>query len=264
MRLEWKGQAVQVRELGQGPAVVLVHGYPLDGAMWSGAARALSSHFRVLKPDLPGRGENPTPADGTIEGYADFIGSIVAALPEPVGLVGFSMGGYVALALMKRGPANVRALALVDTRATADDSAGKAAREQAIATVRSGGAAAIVDGMVGKLVAPDSVKNASLVERLRRIVLRQTKETIESDLAAMRDRPDSTDFLPRIGVPTIVLAGDQDALIPPEEARTMAAAIPQARFLSIANAGHLTPMERPGAVASALSEFFSAALSSAV
>ena len=263
MRLDWKDQPVQVRELGQGPAVVLVHGFPLDGAMWSGTARALSTRFRVLKPDLPGRGENPAPAEGTIESYADFLGAIVAGLPAPVGLAGFSMGGYVALALMKRGPANVRALALVDSRATADDAAGKAAREQAIATVRSGGAAAIVDGMVGKLIAPDSARNASLVERLRRIVLRQTPQTIESDLSAMRDRPDSTDFLPRIGVATIVLAGDQDALIPPEEARTMAASIPEARFVSIANAGHLTPMERPGAVASALSEFFSAALSPA-
>lgn len=264
MRLDWEGQAVQVRELGQGPAVVLVHGFPLDGAMWSGAARALSGRFRVLKPDLPGRGENPTPAGGTIEGYADFVGAIVAGLPAPVGLAGFSMGGYVALALMKRGPANVRALALVDTRAGADDEAGKTAREQAIAAVRSGGAAAIVDAMVGKLIAADSARNANLVERLRRIVLRQTPETIESDLTAMRDRPDSTDFIPRIGVPTIVLAGDQDALIPPEEARNMAVAIPQARFVSIANAGHLTPMERPGAVASTLSEFFSTTLSSAV
>jgi pimeloyl-ACP methyl ester carboxylesterase len=94
-------------------------------------------------------------------------------------------------------------------------------------------------------------------------VLRQKPETIESDLAAMRDRPDSTDSLSGIAVPTIVLTGDQDALIPPEEARNMAAAIPGARFVSIANAGHLTPMERPGAVASALSEFFSAALSPA-
>ncbi len=263
MRLDWKGQEVQVRELGQGPAVVLVHGYPLDGAMWSGTARALSTRFRVLKPDLPGRGENPTPADGTIETYADFIGAIVAGLPAPVGLAGFSMGGYAALALMKRGPANVRALALVDTRATADDAAGKAAREQAIATARSGGAAAIADGMIGKLISADSARNANLVERLRRIILRQKPETIESDIAAMRDRPDSTDFLPRIGVPTIVLAGDQDALTPPEGARTMAAAIPEARFLSIENAGHLTPMERPGAVASALSEFFSAVLSPA-
>jgi 3-oxoadipate enol-lactonase len=263
MRVEFKGQAVQVRELGQGPAVLLIHGFPLDGAMWSGVARALSSRFRVLKPDLPGRGENSTPPDGTIGGYADFVGAIFAELPAPAGLAGFSMGGYVALALMKRSPANLRALALVDTRAVADDPAGKAARDQAIASVRAGGAAAIVEGMIGKLVAPESARNANLVERLRRIILRQNAETLESDLAAMRDRPDSTDFLSQIRVPTIVLTGDQDAISPPEEGRAMAAAIPGARFVPIGGAGHLTPMERPGAVGAALSEFFSAPLSQA-
>jgi pimeloyl-ACP methyl ester carboxylesterase len=260
MRLDWKGQPVQIRELGQGPAVVLVHGFPLDGAMWSGVARALSSRFRVLKPDLPGRGENPAPPDGTIDGYADLLQAILGEIPPPAGLAGFSMGGYVSLALMKRGPAGVGALALVDTRAGADDEAGKAGREAAIAAVRSGGAAAIADGMIARLLAPGSAQNASLVERLRRIILRQKPETLESDLTAMRDRPDSTGLLARIAVPTIVLAGDQDVVSPPAEGQAMAAAIPGARFVSIPASGHLTPMERPGAVAAALSDFFAAAL----
>jgi len=260
MRLDWKGQPIQIRELGQGPAVVLVHGFPLDGAMWSGVARTLSSRFRVLKPDLPGRGENPAPPDGTIDGYADFLQAVLAEIPAPAGLAGFSMGGYVSLALMKRGPASVRALALVDTRAGADDEAGKAGREAAIAAVRAGGAAAIAEGTIAKLLAPGSAQNASLVERLQRIILRQKPETLESDLTVMRDRPDSAGFLPGIAVPTIVLAGDQDVLTPPAENQAMAAAIPGARFVSIPASGHLTPMERPGAVAAALSEFFAAAL----
>jgi pimeloyl-ACP methyl ester carboxylesterase len=260
MRVEWKGQPIQIRELGQGPTVVLLHGYPLDGAMWSGVARTLSSRFRVLKPDLPGRGENPAPPDGTIDGYADFLQAILAEIPPPAGLAGFSMGGYVSLALMKRGPAAVRALALVDTRAGADDEAGRAARETSIATVRSGGAAAIADGMIGKLLAPASAQNPSLVERLRRIIVRQKPETIASDLMAMRDRPDSTASLARIGVPAIVLAGDQDVISPPAEGQAMADAIPGARFVAIPASGHLTPMERPGAVAAALGDFFAAAL----
>jgi 3-oxoadipate enol-lactonase len=260
MRLDWKGQPVQIRELGQGPAVVLVHGFPLDGAMWSGVARALSIRFRVLKPDLPGRGENPVLPDGTIDGYADFLQAILGEIPPPAGLAGFSMGGYVSLALMKRAPASVRALALVDTRAGADDEGGKAGREAAIAAVRSGGAAAIADGMIARLLAPASAQNASLVERLKRIILRQKPETLESDLTAMRDRPDSTEFLARIAVPTIVLAGDQDVISPPAEGEAMAAAIPGARFVPVPASGHLTPMERPGAVATALSDFFAASL----
>jgi len=261
MNLEWKGQPVAVRELGQGPPVVLVHGYPLDGAMWSGVARALSTRFRVFKPDLPGRGENPTLPAGSIDDDADFIGAILGQLPGPAGLAGFSMGGYVAFALLRRGAPNVGALALLDTRAAADDDAGKAAREASIAAVRSGGAAAIVDGMIAKLLSPASLQNASLVERLKRMVLRQKPETLESDLTAMRDRPDATGLLARIAVPTLVLAGVEDAITPAAECEAMAAAIPGARYVSIPAAGHLTPMERPGAVAAALSEFFAENLS---
>ena len=261
MLLDWKGQAIQVREIGQGPSIVLVHGYPLDGAMWSGVARALSTRFRVFKPDLPGRGENPSAATGNVDDYAAFIEALLGQLTEPAGLAGFSMGGYAALALLKRGAARVGALALLDTRATPDDDAGKGARDTAIAAVRSGGAAAIADAMVAKLLAPASMQNANLIERLKRIILRQKPETLESDLAAMRDRPDSSDLLPRISAPTIVLAGDQDAITPPTEAGAMAAAIPGAAFVPIASAGHLTPMERPGAVAAALGEHFAAHLS---
>ncbi len=225
--------------------------------MWSGVARALSTRFRVFKPDLPGRGENPSLPKGSIDDYADFIGAILGQIPGPAGLAGFSMGGYVAFGLLRGGAANIGALALLDTRAAADDDAGKAARDASIAAVRSGGAAAIVDGMVARLLSPASLQNASLVERLKRIVLRQKPETLESDLTAMRDRPDSTGLLAGITAPTLVLAGVEDAITPAADGEAMAAAIPGARYVPIPAAGHLAPMERPGAVAAALAEHFS-------
>jgi 3-oxoadipate enol-lactonase len=249
--------------MGEGPTVVLVHGYPLDGAMWSGVARALSSRFRVLKPDLPGRGETPADSAGTIGGYADFLAAVLERLPEGAGLAGFSMGGYAALALVKLRPTNLKALALVDTRATADDEAGRGKRDEAIATVRSGGAAPIAEAMVPKLLSPDSLSNRDLVERLRRIISRQKPATVEADLTAMRDRPDSRDFLSQITVPTLVLVGEADTLTPPADSQAMAAAIPGAKLVTVPGAGHLTPMERPGAVAAALGEFFGSALAAA-
>jgi pimeloyl-ACP methyl ester carboxylesterase len=246
--------------MGEGPTVVLVHGYPLDGAMWSGVARALSSRFRVLKPDLPGRGETPAESAGTMSGYADFLAAVLERIPDGAGLAGFSMGGYAALALAKRRPPNLKALALVDTRATADDEAGRGKRDEAIATVRSGGVAPIAEAMVPKLLSPESLSNRDLVERLRRIMSRQKPGTVEADLTAMRDRPDSRDTLPGIGIPTLVLVGEADTLTPPADSQAMAAAIPGARLVTVPGAGHLTPMERPGAVAAALGEFFGAAL----
>lgn len=262
MELHWKGQPTRIREMGAGPSVVLVHGYPLDGAMWSGVARLLSRQFRVLKPDLPGHGETATPSGGTITDYADFLEAILGELPPPVGLAGFSMGGYAALALVERRPEGLKALALVDTRAPADDEGGKAKRDEAIATVRSAGVPAIADAMLPRLLDPASLHNRDLGDRVRRIMLRQSKETLEADLTAMRERPDSTPLLAGISIPTLVVVGDHDALTPPPDSQAMADAIPGARLVTIPAAGHLTPMERPGAVAKALSEFFGPSLSS--
>ena len=195
MRVEWGGQAIDVREAGVGSGLVLVHGYPLDGAMWSGVARTLATRFRVLKPDLPGRGENPVGRLGRHRGYADFLEALVKTLAAPVGLAGFSMGGYVTLALLRRRPESVRALALVDTRAEADDEEGKKKRDEAIATVRSEGVAKIADGMVPRLLSEAALANRDLVERVRRVILRQKPETVASDLSAMRGRRDATDLL---------------------------------------------------------------------
>jgi 3-oxoadipate enol-lactonase len=260
VELTWKDRPARVREMGSGPAIVLAHGYPLDGAMWSGVARVLGERFRVLKPDLPGSGENEAPADASMDDYADFLAAVLEALPAPRGLAGFSMGGYAALALMRRRPDLVGALALVDTRATPDDDAGKAKRDEAAQTARTNGAAAIADAMVPRLLSPESQKQRDLVERVRRIILRQKVETIAAELAAMRDRPDSRPGLASIRVPTLVVVGDQDALTPPADSEAMAAAVPGARLVTIAGAAHLTPMERPGAVASALGGFFAEAL----
>ena len=260
MDLVWKGATARVREMGEGPAVVLVHGYPLDGAMWSGVARALAPRLRVLKPDLPGRGETAAPSEGRLSDYADFVQALLEALPAPAGLAGFSMGGYVVLELARRRPERLRALALVDTRASGDDEAARARRDEAIATVRASGVGAIAEAMRPRLLSPRSLSNRDLVERVDRIMTRQKPETVEGDLTAMRDRPDARDRLREIAIPTLVVVGEEDALTPPADSEEMAEAIPGARLVRIAGAGHLSPMERPGAVAAALGDFFAAAL----
>jgi pimeloyl-ACP methyl ester carboxylesterase len=260
MKVTWQGQETEVRELGEGPAVVLLHGYPLDGAMWSGVARALAPGLHVLKPDLPGHGSSTAPAPASLEGHADFVEAILEKLPAPVGLAGFSMGGYIALALIKRRPEKLRALALVDSRAGADDDVGRAKRDEAIATVGSGGVEPIALAMLPKLLSPEGQKRADLVERLTRIMKRQKPETVQADLAAMRDRPDSTPALASIGIPALIVVGEQDVLTPPSESQAMAAAIAGARLVTVPGAGHLAPMERPRAVGAALAEFFGTSL----
>jgi pimeloyl-ACP methyl ester carboxylesterase len=259
-----EGRTIEVRQAGEGPSLLLIHGYPLDGAMWSSVARRLSDRFSVFKPDLPGRTGNPMSASGSLAAYADFVASILDRLEDPVGLAGFSMGGYVSLELMRRRHPKVGALALVDTRAVADDEAAKANREKSIGTLKAQGVAAIADAMLPRLLSPEAASKGDLAERVRRIILRQTPEGIESDLKAMRDRSDSTAFLPQIAVPTLVIAGEQDVISTAAESQTIANAIPGAGFVVIPGAGHLTPMENPSAVAQALGEFFETSLRSTV
>src|SRR5262249_41663216 len=143
---------------------------------------------------------------------------------------------------------------------TPDDEAGRVKRDEAAQAARSGGATAIADAMVPRLLSADSQRQRDLVDRVRRIILRQRVETIVADLTALRDPPDSRPRLSSLAVPTLVVVGAQDALTPPADSEAIAAAVPGARLVTITGAAHLTPMERPGAVAAALREFFGAAL----
>ena len=115
--------------------------------------------------------------------------------------------------------------------------------------------------MLPKLLSPEGQRKPDLVERTMRMMKRQKPETVEADLTAMRDRPDSTAWLPSICVPTLIIVGELDALTPPSESQAMAAAIPGAHLVTIPGAAHLAPMERPRAVAAALGDFFGPALS---
>ncbi len=260
MRTLYQGRNVEVREEGSGPAIVLVHGYPLDGDMWIPVSRILSKRFRVLRPDLPARRDTPHPASPSIDEYASWILAVAESAKAP-GIAGFSMGGYAVLDLLARQPAGIRAAALVDTRADADDENARAARNAAIFTAREMGPAAVSDRMIPRLLSPSALKDPALVSEVRRITRRQNPNSLENDLLAMKGRPDSTGTLSRIGIPCLVISGTQDSITPPAVMKAMASAIPNARFLAIEGAGHLTPMERPEEVAAALSDFFARALS---
>ena len=260
MRAKYQLRNVAVREEGSGPAVVLVHGYPLDGDMWSDVSGRLASKFRVLRPDLPSRRDTPHPPSPTLAEYAAWIGAVVDAAGGKAGVAGFSMGGYVLLELLRARPEAVAAAAFVDTQAGADDPAGREARNRAIFTAREMGPIAVAERMIPKLLSRGGRSRAALVERVRAIVRRQNPNSIENDLLGMRDRVDSTPSLASISVPALVVVGAEDAITPPAKAEAMARAIPGAELVTIAGAGHLSPMEDPAAVASALSAFFEKSL----
>lgn len=245
---------------GRGPAVVLLHGYPLNRTMWTELAERLADRRRVITPDLPGHGESDAPASVyTMEWMASSVLETVDALGvrEPFVVGGLSMGGYVAQALAVDHARRLRGLILLNTRAIGDDPEQAQTREAAAAEIeRTGNVEAVARSMIPRLLAPGSIAaNPALRERVERMMLGTSVTGIAGALRGMAVRPDRRDDLPRIPLPTCVIAGDQDAIVPLPEAQAIASALPTARLVVVAGAGHLTPLETPTAVFQAVSHY---------
>jgi pimeloyl-ACP methyl ester carboxylesterase len=245
---------------GPGPVLVLLHGFPLSRKMWSAQLSVVGSMYRVIAPDLRGHGTSAAP-DGvsTMDAMAGDVVALLDALQitQPVVVGGLSMGGYVALALWARCPERIRALMLMDTRAAADTPEAARGREElARAVEATSSTRAVVDAMLPKLFSEETrTHRAELVAPMRSIMERNSARAIVAALRGLSQRPDRTALLSSINVPTLVLVGDHDALTPPDEARKMAAAIPNAELVVIPEAGHLAPYENPKAANDAILRF---------
>jgi pimeloyl-ACP methyl ester carboxylesterase len=156
------------------------------------------------------------------------------------------MGGYLAFELWRRAPGRIPAMALLDTRANADDEQGRAARDETIRRLREQGFEAFWDDLVPKLFAPDA--SGEVVARARAIAAEQPHQSLVATVEALRDRPDSTETLAEIGVPVLVLVGEKDALTPPHAAKEIVSGLLDSSYVELAGAGHLTPLERPAEV----------------
>lgn len=242
---------------GTGPAVVLVHAFPQSRAMWAGVAAELADSFTVITPDLWGFGDAP-PVDGwTVDDAADALAELLDRAGVARAVVGgCSMGGYVALAFVRRHPDRLAGLILANTRADADSPDTRAGRAESIRLVEKRGTAALVDKMLPRLVGATTRRDRpDVVAAVRGRGAAQPADGVVAGLKALRDRTDSTPDLANITVPTLVIAGAEDELIPPAVSRAMADAIPGAEFVTLPGCGHLSPVESPAAFAAAVREF---------
>ena len=251
------GTTLGYMDRGTGPAVMLVHGFPLDRRMWDAQVEALSTHYRVIAPDLRGFGRNDPGDVFSIESLADDLDALARHLGvRPFVLCGLSMGGYVSLAYATRHLDGLRGLVLIDTRAEADTPEGREGRRKMIDLVRTSGSSAVADAMFPKLVAPELPRNnPEVAARLRAILNDCPPGTIEAALMAMRDRRDYTEELKSIAIPALVIVGEADAITRPASARAMVSRLPNATLEIIPGAGHMSPMERPMEVNAAMRRF---------
>lgn len=238
------------------PALVLIHGFPLDSAMWDAQLAGLATRCFVVAPDLRGHGESEVPSGPySMDQHADDVAALVDALGIRRAVVGgLSMGGYVAEALWRRHSARVSGLALIDTRANADTAEAKAGRDASIGRVRERGVGILAEEMMPRLLAPQHQGDTEIARALDAMIRRQPAEGMIGALQALRDRPDATALLPTVNVPSIVIVGEADAITPVSVSQEMEAALPDVRLVVIAGAGHMTPMEVPEEVNLALLE----------
>jgi 3-oxoadipate enol-lactonase len=255
--------------------LLLLHAFPLSRRMWRPQLAGLAGDCRLLAPDLPGFGASSGCGGGAggggagggepaavcrMEGMAAAAADLLDALGLAAAVVcGLSMGGYAALAFYELFPNRVRGLVLADTRAAADDDAGRRRRLESALAMESGdpqALAALAGSLVPRLVAPHTLAaRPELIAWLRQEIATAPAAGVAAAQRGMAERPDRTPLLPRIAVPTLVIVGEEDAITPPAESLVLRDRIPGARLVTIAGAGHLSNLEQPQAFNGALREF---------
>lgn len=246
--------AVDVRGDAAQPAILFVHGFPLDRTQWAPMLDALDGTFRIA-PDLRGFGASDAPDLGySMATYAaDLIALLDALGVERVVVCGLSMGGYIAFELARRAPDRLRGLVLMDTRAEPDSPDARRNRDATAQQARDRGPSPIADAMLGRLLSERTPR--TVAERVRGTIMATPVAGLVGALGAMRDRPDSTGLLADLTLPTLVIVGEDDSITPPTDARRLAEAIPNARLAIVSGAAHLPPIEQPRATARLVADF---------
>ena len=253
-----RGIEIAYDDVGSGPSVVLLHGYPFNRSMWRDQVVELQQHHRVIIPDLRGHGESAvTQTPATMQRMAGDVASLLEALNISRATIGgLSMGGYVALAFYRLFPLRVRSLVLADTRAQEDTEEGKQNREKQAEKALQEGMEGIAEALLPKLLAAETLaKRPELVKRVRKMIVETAPEGAAAVLRGMAERQDQTSFLSRIIAPTLIMVGSEDALTPVADAELMHREIGGSRLQIIEGAGHVSNIENPEEFNRALVKF---------
>ncbi|MFA3782453.1 alpha/beta fold hydrolase [Melioribacteraceae bacterium 4301-Me] len=233
--------------IGKTP-IIFVHGFPYDHTMWDFQVNALKDNYYCITYDVRGLGESYV-GDGqyTMEAYVQDLFSIITELnlDKPV-LCGHSMGGYISFRAAEINQFKFSGFIFVDTKPSADDNAAKLKRAAAINQINTEGLAPFVEAFVKNTFSDISLnEKKELIEDTLKKSYKHNPIGVKGALIAMLSRTDTTNFLQKIKLPTLLIYGSFDTLTPPTLMREIAEKIPNSEFAVIPRAGHMSPLENP-------------------
>jgi 3-oxoadipate enol-lactonase len=236
-------------EQGSGIPLVLVHGFPLNRTIWEPVASMLKKHFRVVTPDLRGHGLSPVTAGAYSMRLlaADIAGLLDDLKLERVFLAGHSMGGYASLAFARAYPQRLAGLVLVASQPFADTPERRQGRMVQAGQVEKDGTRVAVDSMAQRLT-----NRPEFYEPLHRLMLQTDARGVIGALLGMAERPDMTGFLETLNLPVLMLAGDQDAIIPYAQIQAFSTRLQHGRLVTLHGGAHMPMLEEPEKTAEAL------------
>jgi pimeloyl-ACP methyl ester carboxylesterase len=244
--------------MGDGPAVVLLHAFPVNHNLWRPVAERLALRYRVVLPDLRGHGDS-APGDGpaTMEKHA----SDLARVCDDAGIGtaffgGVSIGGYVTFEFWRRFRERMQGFILCDTRAGADSDQVQAGRFQTAELVEKNGPDAFLDATIPRLMGESTRTNRpDLVQAARDMARKMTVAGIAAVQRGMAVRPDSVPTLRSISVPALLLYGAEDEATPPAEGALIKQHVPHAQLQVVPKAGHMAVFEQQEAAHEILRKF---------
>jgi pimeloyl-ACP methyl ester carboxylesterase len=243
----------QMRWLEAGPAegvptLVWLHAFPLTAEMWQPQLDAAPEGWRVVAPDLAGFG-GTADHDGQphIDDFARDLDELVLYLGlRRFVLGGLSMGGYSVFAYLRLHAERVAGVILADTKSSGDTPQARDGRQKMLELVEAQGVAGVANEMLPKLLGATTQRDdQGIVLHVRNLIEANAAAGVARGIQRLRDRPDSTPDLARIGVPALVVVGEEDGITPVAEARAMASAIRESTLVVLPRAGHLANLERP-------------------
>lgn len=251
-----ENQNIAYKDQGTGEPILLLHGFCGSSAYFEEILPELTSNYRCIVPDLRGHGESDAPNSSySIDEMADdLIGLLNVLEIAKVTILGHSLGGYITLSIAERYPERVNAFGLIHSTAYPDSEEAKEKRLKAVSTIQSQGIQYFVDSLVPGLFAEENRESmSSVIDKIQEIGYRTSPLGAANTAMAMRERADRRHVLEESQVPVLLVAGESDAVVPPD--RTFTADGDKVTQALIPDAGHMSMVEAPDELARVILEF---------